>query len=427
MGFATASALRTKQRVSSSGMFAGGIPSDNGHALGLHRSDRTVSQRGHNGAPSWPTIGNNIPVSITSLSDPAAPRGCYVYFILVDHKIRYIGKGTNGRAWEHEREAICRNKKRDNGEKLKNDKFYNLLGAAIRNGAKIDVCVIKDGMSDKKAYSAEKKLILLLRSLIPLWNMKDGGTGFTREDVDKIWEDKRRPVSTPFGEFKSYIAAARVLNIPVATAGARARQGLAGWHYLDSRPPKGKRLLTRRGTVVTPIGEFKSTTAAARAHNMPGSTAYAWAFKQLNGWHFANEKNKPPRVLKNLYAAKGRPVITPQGKFSSISAAADAHGVTVTGAYARAKHQRFGWHFADEEAISPKKRTSHNARSVITSQGTFPSASSAAIAHGIPAHTAWVYAKKQINGFGFSDEEVRSQQTRGLKDYPRPCSSASHG
>jgi len=86
--------------------------------------------------------------------DIVSPKGCYVYAIYVDGVLRYIGKGTNGRVYDHMKEVRQRLTRRF---KLKNVSpiFQQKLTEAVIKGAVIEEIVIADNLTSKQAYELE--------------------------------------------------------------------------------------------------------------------------------------------------------------------------------------------------------------------------------------------------------------------------------
>jgi len=116
----------------------------------------------------------------------AYPIGAYVYAILVDGLCRYIGKGTNGRAWEHEKIARRLNESRSRGEKVKATRFYNRLAKALRDGASVEVRILRDGLTDDAAFLLE---IEEIADADQSWNEAEGGLGFTSASARRFFAD----------------------------------------------------------------------------------------------------------------------------------------------------------------------------------------------------------------------------------------------
>lgn len=83
----------------------------------------------------------------------------YVYAITVDGVVRYVGKGRRYRLREHTRIARFLNSGREAGKRIRTNRFYNRLAAAIRSGADIGEIVFADGLSDEDAFQLEKERI----------------------------------------------------------------------------------------------------------------------------------------------------------------------------------------------------------------------------------------------------------------------------
>ena len=96
----------------------------------------------------------------------------YVYQIIVDGVVRYVGKGTGKRATSHI--AIVRSiiRRRAAGETVRATHFQNRLAKAYRDGADIQIEIVADGMTDAAAFDLEVAQVARHRGL---WNMTAGG------------------------------------------------------------------------------------------------------------------------------------------------------------------------------------------------------------------------------------------------------------
>jgi len=111
----------------------------------------------------------------------------YVYAILVDGVIRYIGKGTNDRIRKHFTEARSIIRRRGNGEIIKTSKFYNSLASAIVKGNVITSRILHSSITDNKAFELEKLEIAAVTKG-QLWNLLSGGEGGDPKVSKEIWD-----------------------------------------------------------------------------------------------------------------------------------------------------------------------------------------------------------------------------------------------
>lgn len=118
------------------------------------------------------------------------PPGCYVYEIVVDGIVRYIGKGTRSRVSRHLRAALGINRRRAVGQTVKARKFYNRLAKALRRGAIVEARITVAGLSSREAFNREIVEIASLPS-DQLWNELPGGEGLSSEYAKRIWADPR--------------------------------------------------------------------------------------------------------------------------------------------------------------------------------------------------------------------------------------------
>jgi hypothetical protein len=109
----------------------------------------------------------------------------YVYAILVDGVIRYIGKGRKKRFSDHLKVAISINEKRSGGKKVRALHFHNKLAKALLEGANVTHQVLEYFSTDEEAFAEE---ICQISSLEGLWNVADGGKGQTSGMMKKIWQ-----------------------------------------------------------------------------------------------------------------------------------------------------------------------------------------------------------------------------------------------
>ena len=100
----------------------------------------------------------------------------YVYAIVVDGVIRYIGKGSGGRARAHLRIVRSIARRRAAGEVIRTSHFYNRLTKAWLGGAEIEERILIDGLTHSAALEAE--IATIAHYPTPqLWNLWPGGEG----------------------------------------------------------------------------------------------------------------------------------------------------------------------------------------------------------------------------------------------------------
>jgi hypothetical protein len=115
----------------------------------------------------------------------------YVYGITVDEVLRYVGKGRRYRVREHYRIARLILRKRAVGKKIKSNRFYNRLAAAMSAGSRIDEVVYAQMLSDAEAFELERRLIAEA-PVGQLWNTTAGGDGISSEEARARWTPERR-------------------------------------------------------------------------------------------------------------------------------------------------------------------------------------------------------------------------------------------
>lgn len=115
--------------------------------------------------------------------------GAYVYALLVDGVVRYVGKGRRYRVTEHFRWAREINRRRAAGEKLKALPVHNRLAKALRTGAVLSYQIIAFGLDDAAAYQREKEEIAAI-GVDNLWNVTRGGDGLDGTLIRALWKDE---------------------------------------------------------------------------------------------------------------------------------------------------------------------------------------------------------------------------------------------
>jgi hypothetical protein len=109
----------------------------------------------------------------TSASPRSETRSAYVYAIVVDGVIRYVGKGRNARMYAHLIEAK-RSAARCRTTQL-SPRMHRRLVEAVRSGADIKEEIIVGGLTDRQAYRLESRLIAEFHKYRTdqLWNTID--------------------------------------------------------------------------------------------------------------------------------------------------------------------------------------------------------------------------------------------------------------
>jgi hypothetical protein len=102
----------------------------------------------------------------------------YVYAIVVDGVVRYIGKGSGNRTRAHMRLVRSIARRRAVGETVKTSHFYNRLTKEWLAGAEIQEVILADGLTHEDAYLREIAEIARLQD--QLWNLWAGGEGSSK-------------------------------------------------------------------------------------------------------------------------------------------------------------------------------------------------------------------------------------------------------
>jgi len=98
----------------------------------------------------------------------------YVYAIIVDDVVKYIGKGSGRRAIRHVQKMHQLLRARAAGEVVRATHLHNRMAKAWRNGSSLEIVTLIDGLTDEQAFIKEVELI----ASYPhgqLWNQTLGG------------------------------------------------------------------------------------------------------------------------------------------------------------------------------------------------------------------------------------------------------------
>lgn len=108
----------------------------------------------------------------------------YLYAILVDDQVRYVGKGRRNRINEHLRVAA----KIGVDPKVKPSFAQEKIAEAIKGGSRVIAKKLIVNLSDDEAFALEKRAIEIV-GLENLWNVIEGGVrGFTSEHAKATWD-----------------------------------------------------------------------------------------------------------------------------------------------------------------------------------------------------------------------------------------------
>jgi hypothetical protein len=100
----------------------------------------------------------------------------YVYAIIVDGAIKYVGKGSNGREKLHLKLVLSIVRRRAVGEVVRTSRFHNELAKAWLAGSTIEEVILHSDLTEQQALRLEVKEIKRRRKT--LWNTHSGGENF---------------------------------------------------------------------------------------------------------------------------------------------------------------------------------------------------------------------------------------------------------
>ena len=114
----------------------------------------------------------------------------YVYAIIIDDVIRYIGKGSGRRAIRHLQRMHQVNRARAMGLPIVAQYLHYRMARAWRDGLHVDVVILIDDLTNEDAFAKETELIAEHKAR--LWNIQPGGKAPPRPT--KRSEDFKRRV-----------------------------------------------------------------------------------------------------------------------------------------------------------------------------------------------------------------------------------------
>jgi hypothetical protein len=111
----------------------------------------------------------------TSASPRSETRSAYVYAILVDGVVRYVGKGRNARMYTHLIEAKRSAARYRARTTQLSPRMHRRLVEAVRSGAEIKERIIVGGLTDRQALRIESRLSAAFHKFRTdqLWNIID--------------------------------------------------------------------------------------------------------------------------------------------------------------------------------------------------------------------------------------------------------------
>jgi hypothetical protein len=119
----------------------------------------------------------------------------YVYAIIVDGVVRYIGKGRHGRMYTHLIEAKRTSARCPADTARLSPRMHRKLVEAVRAGSQITEAVIKSGLTDRAAYRIESRMIGEFHKFRAgqLWNTIDERFLDPRYLTEE-WDDPEHPL-----------------------------------------------------------------------------------------------------------------------------------------------------------------------------------------------------------------------------------------
>jgi len=172
----------------------------------------------------------------------------YIYAIIVDGVVRYIGKGRNGRMYTHLIEAKRTSARCPTSTAHLSPRMHRKLVETVRAGSQIIETVIKSGLTDRATYQLERRMIGEFHKFRAgqLWNTIDERFLDPR-DLPEEWDDPEcplyrlpRPLCNPqltrgWARSKTYKLWASLSQQKAGDASHRARRRSSGGERLTAR------------------------------------------------------------------------------------------------------------------------------------------------------------------------------------------------
>lgn len=217
---------------------------------------------------------------------------------------------------------------------------------------------------------------------------------------------KGRPRSKPSDEAKRKISEANKGRLKGIKRGPQSEITKQKLHR--ARVDGNRTILT-----VTPLGVFDSRNEAARAYGVDPVTISNWVIKGKTGFYYMRNEDDAKvqldrqkmldKLSSRISKVRHRAVITPQGEFRSILAAAKALGLDSSTLRDRIKRGWAGYGFkGDAINDGSTRKTKH--KTVNTPLGVFEGVGEAAKQLGISAPMLRDRIKSRMPGYGFKSE-----------------------
>jgi hypothetical protein len=153
----------------------------------------------------------------------SSTRSAYVYTVLVDGVVRYVGKGRNGRMYSHLIEAKRSAARCAPDTSGLYPRIHRKLVEAVRAGSHVTESAIVSGLTDKAAYRLESRIIgeFHKHRAGQLWNTIDERFMDPRS-LPEEWDDPEHPLyKLPRPFVRSSIPAGRASGALAASAWVR--------------------------------------------------------------------------------------------------------------------------------------------------------------------------------------------------------------
>ena len=125
---------------------------------------------------------------------PVIPNGCYVYEVIVDDLVRYVGKGTGRRFKNHISTAKRYERYLHEGRQITVAPFYENLLIELGRGSEVTYRIVAQFSTDQEALAKEIEHIASFQEG-QLWNDGPGGNGGTSRGAFRRWSSESERIA----------------------------------------------------------------------------------------------------------------------------------------------------------------------------------------------------------------------------------------
>lgn len=183
----------------------------------------------------------------------------YVYAIVVDGVVRYIGKGRGRRLKKHLSVA----RRLLTGDARGAQVVQRRLSKALSLGASVEERVLVSGLSDADAYDRERAEIASFPNG-QLWNLTDGGAGISSQDAIRRWSDPEYRVKQIAAANTPTAKRLKSESVRNAQRDPQVRKRVKAGQVAAFATPESKAKLTARNRRFWKSADYRAKVVAGR-------------------------------------------------------------------------------------------------------------------------------------------------------------------